>query len=44
MTLIQVLCATVQSGKIIVGCQYGLLVIWDIATVMSSGRKVQHNE
>ena len=27
------LCATIHEGKIIVGCQYGLLVFWDIVQV-----------
>ena len=30
---LEVLCATIHEGKIIVGCQYGLLVFWDIVQV-----------
>ena len=37
---VQVLCAVVHAGKIIVGCQYGLLVFWDLATVMRQDRAV----
>jgi len=36
----KVLCATVHEGKIIVGCQYGLLVFWDIQTIMAVRKKV----
>ena len=36
----QVLCAVVQAGKIIVGCQYGLLVFWDLPSLMRQDRKV----
>ena len=37
---LQVLCATVHEGKIIVGCQYGLLVFWDLSTIMTVKKKV----
>ena len=37
---VQVLCATIYEGKIICGCQYGLLVIWNITSVMASGNKI----
>eukprot|EP00090_Calanus_glacialis_P004077 TRINITY_DN13023_c0_g1_i1.p1 TRINITY_DN13023_c0_g1~~TRINITY_DN13023_c0_g1_i1.p1 ORF type:complete len:713 (+),score=103.45 TRINITY_DN13023_c0_g1_i1:114-2252(+) len=36
----KVLCATVHEGKIIVGCQYGLLVFWDLSTIMAVQKKV----
>jgi len=36
----KVLCATVHEGKIIVGCQYGLLVFWDLSTIMTVKKKV----
>jgi len=41
----KVLCATIHEGKIIVGCQYGLLVFWDIVQVLGMERKVigQHH-
>ena len=35
---LQVLCSTVQGDKIICGCQYGILVIWDLADLMESPR------
>ena len=34
------LCATIHEGKIIVGCQYGLLVFWDTAMVLAMEKKV----
>ena len=30
----------VHAGKIIVGCQYGLLVFWDLSSLMRQDRKV----
>ena len=36
----KVLCAVVHAGKIIVGCQYGLLVFWDLPAVMRQDKKV----
>lgn len=38
--LFQVLCATIHEGKIIVGCQYGLLVFWDTALVLGMEKRV----
>ncbi|XP_023331508.1 F-box/WD repeat-containing protein 11 [Eurytemora carolleeae] len=35
----KVLCATIYEGKIICGCQFGLLVIWNITSVMASDKK-----
>jgi hypothetical protein len=42
---LQVLCATIHEGRIVVGCQYGLLVFWDLAVVLGLGRRVvgQHH-
>ena len=34
----KVLCSTVQGDKIICGCQYGVLVIWDLAAVLAGPR------
>jgi len=41
----KVLCSTIHEGKIVVGCQYGLLVFWDIVKVLGIERKVigQHH-
>ena len=38
--MFEVLCATVHEGKIIVGCQYGLLVVWDLPAVARIERRV----
>ena len=38
----QVLCATIHEGKIIVGCQYGLLVFWDLVQVVSHHQHHHH--
>ena len=38
--MFEVLCATVHEGKIIVGCQYGLLVVWDLPAVVRIERRV----
>jgi hypothetical protein len=33
----KVICANIHEGKIVTGCQYGTMVVWDLSTVMESG-------
>ena len=34
----KVLCASLHGGKIVSGCQYGVLVIWDLDTLLATHR------
>ncbi len=37
LMLPKVICANIHDGKIVTGCQYGTMVVWDLSTVMESG-------
>jgi hypothetical protein len=35
--LFQVICANIHDNKVVAGCQYGVLVVWDLPTVLAAG-------